>query len=140
MNQLIELHDSEVAAVTVENGSVRVLFSHAYIHRSEGEPGKDPGTGWSQKAELLIHNPADNVLSAAFPWMIIDGEIEIDGTVLDNTIPIPFVVEGIFKMKLDVLDGEENFLNIEISGIGARLELMGEASFVEDFTGVFGNP
>ena len=54
MNQSIELHDSVLGEIGFAEGDAKLSFVHAYIHRSEGRPGIDPGTGWSQKAELII--------------------------------------------------------------------------------------
>jgi hypothetical protein len=135
INQLIELHDSEIAAIDFDSGTAIVVFSHAYIHRSEGEPGRGPGTGWSQRAELVIAQAEVVGLTRAWPCTIFNGSLEMDGRILDNSIPIPLAVEGNVRLKLEVMDSDENFTAIEICGNGARLSLLGEARYLEDFPG-----
>lgn len=56
---MIELHDSEIAIITYDHGTAKIIFARAYIHRSEGEPGRAPGTGWGQRAELVIGNASE---------------------------------------------------------------------------------
>ena len=54
MNEAIELHDSDLAAVKVAGDAVILCFHPAYIHRSAGKPGIDAGTGWTQDATITI--------------------------------------------------------------------------------------
>ena len=46
MNSGLEFHDSIVSSVQSSYDVVRVVFERAYLHRSEGVPGSDKGTGW----------------------------------------------------------------------------------------------
>jgi hypothetical protein len=133
MNQMIELHDSNIAVSWFDYGSAIIIFSHAYIHRSEGEPGKDSGTGWSQRAELVIGEAVEIKLPPAWPCKIYDGFWELNGVVHENEIPLPFVGEGKVRLKLDIADGDDNFMSVEFVGKDAQLTLLGEARYVEEF-------
>jgi len=46
MNTMIQLNDSAVAKIDRQQGEMVVHFLPAYLHKSEGQPGSDPGTGW----------------------------------------------------------------------------------------------
>lgn len=54
LNCIIELHDSEVEAITQIGERMMISFSAAYIHKSEGKPRIDPGNGWTQAAQLAF--------------------------------------------------------------------------------------
>src|SRR5687768_3959331 len=104
MNQIIELHDSEMACIWFSYGAAIIIFSRAYIHRSEGEPGRDPGTGWSQRAELVIERATEIDLPSAWPCSIYDGFLELNDVVYDNEIPIPLAHVGSVRLKIDIAD------------------------------------
>jgi len=133
MNQMIELHDSKIAVIWFDHGAAIMIFSHAYIHRSEGEPGIDSGTGWSQRAELVIDEATQIDLPRAWPCKIYDGLLELNGVVHENEIPIPLVSGGSVRLKLDLADDDDNFMSVEFVGSDAHLTLLGEARYVEDF-------
>lgn len=52
-NRLIELHDSDVLDVTLDGDDVVIAMS-AYVHESEGRPGIDAGTGWTQPVRVTV--------------------------------------------------------------------------------------
>ena len=54
MKSGLELHDSRVDEVELSGSNATVHFSHACVHKSRGTPGRDPGTGWSQEALLVL--------------------------------------------------------------------------------------
>jgi len=132
MNQMSELHDSELAIIWVDYGAAIIIFSHLYIHKSEGELGRDPGSGWSQRAELVIGDAPEIDFPRAWPCAIYDGSLELDGRVYDNEIPIPLAHRGSVRLKLDIADGDDNVRSLEIVGQSAHLTLLGEAHYVEE--------
>lgn len=135
MNQLIELHDSEIAVMWFDQDSAIIIFSHAYIHRSEGRPAVDSGTGRTQRAELVIGGTEEVELPAAWPWIITDGSIELSGIIHDNALPIPLSHHGVVRLKLDGYAEGDEFRSIEIRGSGTKLTLLGEPRYVEVFAG-----
>jgi hypothetical protein len=128
MNRIIEIHDSTLDSLNLRDGFVVLHFSSVYIHESEGTPGVDAGSGWVQEAYLKIGGP---VVAGSFSELRLDlwdGHTKLDGTVLDNTIPIPLDHSGPVEFRL-----EGNGEVVSIAGCSAQLELVGEATYVEEF-------
>src|SRR4051812_39422815 len=88
MNAAIELHDSNVKVTECSNGDFRIEFSGAYVHRSEGVPGVDPGTGHIQPAEIVFSSATWNGLSPECVGDISDGWVSVNGEV-STLIPLP---------------------------------------------------
>ena len=63
MNTVIEIHDSRVTEISNRNGTVIVHFQPTYLHKSEGRPGLDAGTGWVQEARLILQRQRLAVIS-----------------------------------------------------------------------------
>jgi hypothetical protein len=76
--RVIELHDSVISSIDFEAGTTIITFSHAYIHQSEGVPGIDPGSGWSQRAELRINQASKRDVPRDRPYKISDGMLKLD--------------------------------------------------------------
>jgi len=53
-NWAIEIHDSEIDSIAVIGDYVVLNFSSAYIHESEGRPGFDEGSGWTQRTSIVF--------------------------------------------------------------------------------------
>jgi hypothetical protein len=106
MNSKIEIHDSRVAGICKCDGTVTVHFVPAYLHKSEGRPAYDSGTGWVQEA-----------------WIIVDGERH------NNLIPVPFETGKFTELRL-ICDSVHT---VTVKGRAVRLELAGEPRFVEEF-------
>ena len=90
LNREIELHDSTLSKVETNQTNVTLSFDRAYVHCSEGTPGIDIGTGWSQKIDLILRQVATVKVPDDLPNDISDGYIIINGNKLDNMIPLPF--------------------------------------------------
>jgi len=128
MDAIIELHDSRVADIVTRDGTVTVHFATAYLHKSEGRPGCDAGTGWTQPARLVFE---DGSLSGSFPLPcdVADGELILDGERYDNHIPVPLASGAFAELRLV-------FTSIDtaiVRGRGVRLELVDEPEYVEEF-------
>ena len=129
MKTMIELHDSTVAEIANRDGTVIVHFLPAYLHKSEGRPGFDSGSGWVQEARLLF---ADALVTGAFPDLpcdVMDGELVVGGERHDNEIPVPLEVTAASELLLKL----DSIHTVRVTGSGVRLELFGEPSYVEDF-------
>ena len=129
MNRAIEFHDSTVDGVSRRGADVVVSFSKAYIHKSEGEPGVDPGTGWTQEAEFILSNGSIEGELPEFPCWVSDGRVECGGRVSDNCLTLPFHCRGPAKVELVFTDGS----TVTVVGENASLNLSGEATYIEDF-------
>ena len=75
MNSTIEIHDSRVAEICKCDGTVIVHFLPAYLHKSEGRPVFDAGTGWVQEARLIFTEASVEGDYPDWPCDIADGEI-----------------------------------------------------------------
>ena len=129
MSSGLELADSRVDYVTQEEGVFVVHFSFAYIYRSKGKPGRDPGTEWGQEAELILQNAELSGPLPPLPDTIADGYLEVGG-IKHEVVPLPFQRKARAKLKLMFADGSE----IEIDGDKPVIELLGKPIYLEDFT------
>ena len=129
MNTIVELHDSIVAGITENDRTVIVRFAPAYLHKSEGRPGIDSGSGWVQAARLTLGNSAVSGVIPDLPCRIMDGDLVICGERHNNEIPVPLETTGPVELKLEF----DPVQNITVTGRGARLELLGEPKYVAEF-------
>ena len=130
-NGAIELHDSATERVLNESGKVTILFSPAYVHQSGGKPGIDPGSGWHQKAALIVEAGEITGALPEFPMDISSGLMILDCAKSSNLIPIPFSYNGDFRLHLTFVSGNK----IVITGSSADLALYGEPEYLEEFPG-----
>jgi hypothetical protein len=124
----LELHDSRISRVDVFDGVATIHFSHAYVHKSAGTPGKDPGTGWSQEAQLILSEVADLESIPRTPNTISDGYLEVGG-IKHEMIPLPFKRKVGAVLRLTFVDGT----HFEIVGEKPFIELLGTPIYLEDF-------
>jgi hypothetical protein len=131
MNSNIELHDSEVSQIHEIGQSVVIEFSPAYVHKSHGKPGVDAGTGWVQNARLTLTGATVSGDRPPLPGALWDGSLLVGGLEHDNVVPIPLAARGSVELRLFFASGQE----IVVSAESIELELIGEASYVEEFNG-----
>ena len=129
MASALELYDSRVSRIDEANGIVSVHFSHAYIHKSSGAPGKSAGTGWSQEAVLTLFDVGALPELPPLPNTIAEGFLEVGG-IRHELIPLPFKRKVGARLVLVFVDGAQ----IEIVGDMPVIELKGSAIFLEDFS------
>jgi hypothetical protein len=94
MNSAIEIHDSSLTSIA-KRGDLLELRFDAYIHASEGTPGVDAGTGWTQSLILVFDNGILEGSITKWPAVLYDGTLEIDGGASENIIPIPLTEKEI---------------------------------------------
>jgi hypothetical protein len=133
---MIELHDSEIASFEFDAGTVIITFSHAYVHQSDGVPGVDPGTGWSQRAELRINKASKPDVPKCPPYRVSDGLLKLDDIEYPNEIPIPLSYNGVITLNLLIGNAEYSYSEISIIGSGVELRMIGEAEYIEDYSGL----
>jgi len=130
-NRSIEIHDSVLADVSFSQGEAQLHFSSVYVHHSEGVPGRDAGSGWTQEAILRINNATVEGSFLEFPVDLSDGKIQLGNQTLDNEIPVPLRHKGPFALRLRAMWQEQRV--VSFTGSGAELELLGEPEYVEEF-------
>jgi len=124
----LELHDSRVSQIDLLDGVATIYFSHAYVHKSKGTPGRDRGTGWSQEARLVLSAAQTPGPLPLLPNTISEGFLEVGG-IRHEVIPLPFKRRVGAKLYLAFIDGVE----IELIGTRPFIELLGTPIYLEDF-------
>ena len=134
-NRVIEIHDSALDRIVMENGTALIHFPSVYIHQSEGRLFEDAGTGWTQEAMLRITDAQiEGTFSVALEvWggdivYLYDGSLRIGEVLSDNLIPIPLRITADVELTLESC-GEK----VQVRGTSADLELIGEAKVVENY-------
>ena len=130
MNAALELHDSKVSAAQEAGGTLRLLFSAAYIHHSEGRPGIDPGAGFVQPAELVFSGASWHGLSPECAGPLSDGTLTAGGESF-SLIPFPFSVTGELKAEFVFVSGAV----LSVSAKSVACSCAGEPRFVETYGG-----
>jgi hypothetical protein len=117
-----------VSQIELLDGVATVYFSHAYIHKSKGTPGRDPGTGWSQEARLILPEARISGRLPMLPNAISEGFLEVGG-LRHEVIPLPFKRKVAAKLYLAFANGTE----VELVGERPILELLGTPIYLEEF-------
>jgi hypothetical protein len=134
-NRAIEIHDSALGRIALEDGVAVLHFPEVYIHSSEGRPAFDSGTGWAQEAVIRIGNAhiegefsqESREAYGGYAHYLSDGSLGINGSVSDNLIPVPLDVQGDIELKLECWGDI-----VRVHGSSAKLELIGTAVYVEE--------
>jgi len=137
MNSAIEFHDSEVKGISQQGETVVITFSKAYIHKSEGKPGVDAGSGWTQVAELNVGGASLRGALPEFPAELLDGHIRIDGEL--SEFPIPLNESGSVEVRLEFFSREYKVIEVIVVGKQVKLRLLGEPTHIEEFPGSGGS-
>lgn len=130
MNAAIEIHDSELSAIVVGQDRVTVRLDPAYVHRSPGRPGHDPGSGWLQPVEIVLFG---GEIETPLPDMpcTLDAGCFSGGADFVNGISMPFALMSAVKFEAYTLEGNR----IVIRGAGIEVKAAGQAKYVEEFPG-----
>jgi hypothetical protein len=130
MNAALEFHDSEVSLAAGADGTFRVLFSEAYIHRSLGRPGIDAGAGYIQPAELVFSVASWSEPTDSCVGDLSDGCLLIDGKKL-SLVPLPFSASGQVSAEFVFTSGA----SLSVSASSVVCACTGEPRFVENYAG-----
>jgi hypothetical protein len=132
LNSGIELHDSVLASLKSVEDKIEIAFRPAYIHRTEGIPGVDPGTGWTQDIVLVVESGVVEGQVAELPFDVSDGELQVAGLQLQNVLPLPLDYRGNIELRLLLKSSEQ----LVIRGSRITSESAGTAKYIEDFPGM----
>jgi hypothetical protein len=128
-NRAIEIHDSGLESLVVSEGHVVLDFSSAYIHESDGRPAVDAGTGWT--VVIRVRGDVVNGSLTELPCDLSSGHLTLNGVQSDNLIPIPLGSDAEVELHLT-----SNFAeSVQVRGDRITLELLGEPTYVEEFSG-----
>jgi hypothetical protein len=129
VNRAVELHDSELASVTLVDTSAVLSFSHAYVHESIGQPGVDVGSGWYQPANFVVTHATVAPL-VQLPASVSGGSLRAAGRLHENVIPLAASLAGPIDLSLALSAGDI----LVVHGDTLSIELHGERSAVENFS------
>ena len=129
MNEVIELHDSVLDATMYYKGETLLSFSPAYVHRSAGSPGVDPGSVWLKDVALKITETSLPDVHS-LPATVVDGSILIGSTLHDNLVPAGGDFEGPIELRLQFA----SFEKLVLRGHSLTITLESEGQYVEQFS------
>jgi hypothetical protein len=98
-NTALEFDDSEVSDVVGMNDDVRVSFSAAHVHRSDGATGRDAGNGYEKAVELQLQKATWSGRFNACVGKLSDGELRFAGALI-KPMPLPFQAAGAATLNL----------------------------------------
>lgn len=127
-----EFHDSVLAGFTEEGAKCVLDFRPAYVHRSEGRPGIDPGDGFWQDLRIVVCDAKIKKPDLVLPADIDDGLLTVGEIRMSNIAPTQFREEKKVVMKLFTMAGGAE---IEIEGTSIEVQTIGEPRFAEHFPG-----
>jgi hypothetical protein len=127
MNSALALPDSHVSFINLWDGNATIFFSHAYIHKAKGRPGKAAGSGWSQEAELVLFDVTVFGSLPPLPNTIAEGFLEVGG-IKHELIPLPFERKVAAILSLEFVDGSV----VVIAGRTPNIELLGQPTYLEE--------
>ena len=130
MNEMIDLRDSKLVAVSWADGVAVVMLGPAFIHRSEGRPGVDAGTVWRQSAMFTLTNALVSA-HALLPESVRSGSLRIGAELRENIIPAAGVFSAAVELRLDLNDKD----HLNVTGDQIMITLTGEPELVENFPG-----
>jgi hypothetical protein len=125
-NASIELHDSDLDGIDQAPTSLSIRL-RAYVHRSNGQPGVNAGTGWCQSATVTFSNGRLDTRPIELPATIYDGHLRIGGDDF-YLIPCPFAREADTSFSLIF----SNCDRLRITATGLTVAFSGKPEFVED--------
>ena len=135
-NRVIEIHDSQLDRIVIEDGTAVLHFASVYVHQSTGTPAVDAGTGWVQRAILKIGDARiEGALSEELressgydAHQLSGGSIRLDENFSDNLIPIPLDAAADVELSLESWGS-----TVTVKGRSILLQLIGEPEYVEEF-------
>jgi putative acetyltransferase len=129
VNSAVEVHDSTLAGVNSRGRDVVVRLAPAYVHRLEGRPGIDPGSGWLQDIDVVFLDAVIDSLPSQLPSRLSDGDLSIGEQRWENGIPLPLAASGDVLFSAVTENGE----NLVIRATGAEAFPCGKMRYVEPF-------
>ena len=125
-HRAVELRETKVIGWS-RSGDSLALQLDAYVHVSQGKPGIDSGTAWSQRLQMICENIEELQLPEHAPLWISRGEIVIAGTPFER-LALPCALLGELEMSLS---GDMGLLKTKASAL--QVAERGEPVFVERF-------
>jgi len=128
-NRVIELRNMHVQRVAICAESV-ILNTYARVHASTGRPGIDAGSVWSQPVRFSILQ-GRVVRRDAFDRLVVTtASVRVGEREYDSLMPPDLDADRDTRLFLGGAEGV-----IEVAGLGIRVCVSGEASYVDEWAG-----
>jgi len=108
---------------------IEVELAPAYVHQTDGDPGRERVTGWNQAVRLILQNASVKGAPPVLPCRLSDGMVRSADGKLKYLLPLPYEEAGNIEIRLQFDSGEE----IVITAMHIDLQAAGEPEFVEEF-------
>ena len=129
VNREIELHDSDIIAIVGEPSAV-VLRLKAFVHYSDGAPGRSAGTVWIHVAELRFESGRCSHPLPQLPVEISDGTLHLGTERFANVFPSEIDHHGSTRLAFELLTGD----TFSVEGSALRVTLIDTGTYIEDFS------
>jgi hypothetical protein len=130
MNVAIEMHDSACVAVEVNTEGQGFVLLDAYVHRTEGDPGRASGEGGLQRIRVKMGSMTVSGSVGELPAYVYKGSLTVGETIQDNMVPFPAEYSEAVRLKMMLSDDARV---VVVCGSGASIDAEGEFRFVELF-------
>jgi hypothetical protein len=124
---IVQLNDSTLGALTHSGATVVVSLRTAYLLKSEGVPGVDVSTRWSQAVDLTFQEAEILGDLPDLPAVIQAGRITINSVGYVDMLPVPLNSAGWIRLVLEFQGTGEP---LTIIGTEIQLALQGLAKYL----------
>jgi hypothetical protein len=127
----LEFHGSDVVELRKSDATLNMIFEPAYVHRSEGRPGIDSGSGFLQPAEIVFAGAQAAEKDGPCTGAIAEGLITVGGKRFDSVFPLPFDAKGKVAAEFTFESGAV----LSITATGVSCASTGPAVLVDGYDG-----
>jgi hypothetical protein len=122
----IDLPGSEIGSIDLEQQTLRVNFTRAYILKSM--TGSRERTRWWQQGSLVIEGVEGHPALPEGPLVCAGGDIDENVYTYRDMIPVPFASRGTIRCLLRFEGCTDPLI---VTGLAARLEMTGVPRYIE---------
>ena len=131
MKAALEFHDSDVTELRPAASTLHLIFEPAYVHRSNGRPGVDAGSGFLQPAEIVFTDAQFTEKDGPCKGAISEGMISVSGKKFDSVLPLPFEASGKVSAEFTFESGAV----LSVTATGVSCASTGPAELVDGYDG-----
>jgi len=131
LKSAIEFHGSDVVELRQSGTTLQIIFEPAYVHRSEGRPGVDSGSGFLQPAEMVFAGAKFTEKDGPCTGAIAEALVTVAGKKFDSVFPLPHSATGNVSAEFNFESGAV----LSITATGVTCASTGPAVLVDGYDG-----
>ena len=131
MKSAIEFHGSDVVELRQSGTTLQIIFEPAYVHRSEGRPGVDSGSGFLQPAEIVFAGAKFTEKDGPCTGALSEALISVSGKKFDSVFPLPHSATGNVSAEFNFESGAV----LSVTATGVSCASTGPAVLVDGYDG-----